>query len=66
VLRLFTPVDDEALVVSVLGAFQIVNVIAAVPEEDSDHDGVQDSTDNCPTVPNPDQSDADGDGIGDA
>lgn len=66
VSRLFTPVDDEALVVSVLGASQIVNVIAAVPEEDSDHDGVPDSTDNCPTVPNPDQSDADGDGIGDA
>lgn len=33
---------------------------------DSDGDKVPDSVDNCPTVPNPDQQDADGDGIGDA
>ena len=32
---------------------------------DSDGDGVIDCADNCPTVPNPDQSDIDGDGIGD-
>jgi hypothetical protein len=33
---------------------------------DGDGDGVPDSIDDCPTVPNPDQSDADGDGVGDA
>ncbi len=33
---------------------------------DSDGDGVLDSEDNCPDVFNPDQADADGDGIGDA
>jgi uncharacterized repeat protein (TIGR01451 family) len=33
---------------------------------DIDGDGVPDSIDNCPTVPNPDQKDTDGDGIGDA
>jgi len=33
---------------------------------DSDGDGVADCIDNCTDVPNPDQSDADGDGIGDA
>ncbi|MHB8632881.1 MAG: thrombospondin type 3 repeat-containing protein [Thermoplasmatota archaeon] len=33
---------------------------------DVDHDGVQDLVDNCPRVPNPDQRDSDGDGIGDA
>lgn len=33
--------------------------------EDSDGDGVQDATDNCPLVTNPDQADADGDGQGD-
>jgi hypothetical protein len=32
---------------------------------DSDGDGVADSEDNCPSVPNPDQTDTDGDGVGD-
>ena len=30
-----------------------------------DGDGIQNSSDNCPTVPNGDQSDTDGDGTGD-
>ncbi|MFQ6093549.1 MAG: thrombospondin type 3 repeat-containing protein, partial [bacterium] len=33
---------------------------------DSDGDGVEDDSDNCPTVPNPSQADGDGDGLGDA
>jgi putative hemolysin len=33
---------------------------------DSDGDGVCDSVDNCPAVPNPDQKDTNGNGIGDA
>src|SRR5262249_23470977 len=33
---------------------------------DTDHDGVCDAIDNCPTVPNPDQANADGDSLGDA
>jgi hypothetical protein len=33
---------------------------------DSDADGVSDTGDNCPDVYNPDQSDQDGDGLGDA
>lgn len=33
---------------------------------DTDNDGVSDSLDNCPTTPNPTQSDLDNDGIGDA
>lgn len=33
---------------------------------DTDGDGVQDSQDNCPRTPNPDQADQDNDGAGDA
>jgi len=33
---------------------------------DTDGDGFFDDRDNCPDVPNPDQSDTDGDGVGDA
>jgi hypothetical protein len=35
-------------------------------QKDTDHDGVKDAVDNCPTVLNTDQSDVDSDGIGDA
>ena len=33
--------------------------------QDSDEDGYDDDEDNCPGTPNPDQQDADDDGIGD-
>ena len=33
---------------------------------DTDHDGILDGIDNCPLVPNADQLDTDGDGIGNA
>ncbi|WP_417909406.1 choice-of-anchor Q domain-containing protein [Candidatus Electronema sp. PJ] len=34
--------------------------------DDTDSDGIANATDNCPTTPNADQKDKDGDGIGDA
>lgn len=34
-------------------------------EEDSDNDGIPDSTDNCPNDPNETQEDSDNDGVGD-
>lgn len=35
-------------------------------DPDTDDDGVPNGADNCPDVPNPDQADSDGDGLGDA
>lgn len=35
-------------------------------QHDSDEDGIPNTVDNCPFVPNPDQKDSDGDRIGDA
>ncbi len=40
--------------------------VDGVCEADTDDDGILDDVDNCPETPNPDQADADGDGIGDA
>ncbi|MBM4466915.1 MAG: hypothetical protein FJ014_15415 [Chloroflexi bacterium] len=42
----------------------LLEVDLGVP--DSDGDGVYDGADNCPLVPNPNQTDTDGDGVGDA
>jgi hypothetical protein len=38
----------------------------AVASADQDSDRVPDATDNCPAVPNPEQTDGDHDGVGDA
>ena len=37
-----------------------------IPPPDADNDGILDAEDNCPFVPNADQADTDGDGMGDA
>lgn len=44
----------------------IDQTLARISASDSDGDGVDDQSDNCPTVPNPEQTDADGNGVGDA
>jgi hypothetical protein len=44
----------------------VVLFVTSVYAADSDGDGWDDAIDNCPLVPNPDQMDTDGDGLGDA
>ncbi len=46
--------------------FSFTMVPDVIDTTDTDGDGVGDSLDNCPTVPNPGQEDGDGDGVGDA
>lgn len=41
-------------------------VAKIIPDIDSDGDGIADTRDNCPYVPNADQADGNGNGIGDA
>jgi hypothetical protein len=57
--------------IPLLAAFVLLLLASAGPPatvavDDLDGDGVLDTVDNCPTVPNPDQTDSEGDGIGDA
>ena len=46
------------------GTISLVGVNPVVV--DSDSDGIADSLDNCPLIPNPSQAESDGDGVGDA
>ena len=45
---------------------QAVEGFTSPTRSDTDGDGRSDAADNCPTVPNADQTDTDGDGVGDA
>jgi hypothetical protein len=50
------------------GSFDNLSIVASDTSGvvDQDNDGIPDDADNCPTVSNPGQEDANGDGIGDA
>jgi hypothetical protein len=77
-----TVVTPEGLIIQATIQYQLVDdaLMTALAPLDSDSDGVFDhfdiladgdfldagEQDNCPLVPNPDQADSDGDGVGDA
>lgn len=68
--QLDNPSDGYPLSFSGGGSFTGVNIITNTDllpgvEGDQDGDGVTDSVDNCPYVPNPDQADLNNNGIGD-
>jgi hypothetical protein len=46
--------------------YQASTLLPIVPAVDTDHDGIADELDNCPTTANQDQADIDQDGMGDA
>jgi hypothetical protein len=56
--------DGGASAISAGRSFTLA--IAAPPYPDLDQDGLSGAADNCPTIPNADQTDADGDSVGDA
>ena len=64
------PPDDPAVWKPFNGQYQYKGALpgsgSSEAKYDSDGDGVPDGPDNCPAVPNPDQADNDGDGIGNA
>jgi Right handed beta helix region/Thrombospondin type 3 repeat len=49
-----------------IGAYEWYTGEPYEPSVDTDGDGTPDDVDNCPDTPNPDQSDSDNDGLGDA
>lgn len=62
-------IGPNAIVISVRDGANNVSTctfIVTVIAPDTDGDGVPDCRDNCPTTTNPDQADADSDGVGDA
>jgi hypothetical protein len=70
IVKIFNKTDGEEVVTIDLGEY-VQDFCDANPDDpdcqvqDLDNDGLKDHEDNCPLVYNPDQADADGDGVGD-
>jgi hypothetical protein len=58
--------EGAARVTAIAGSQVTAQVTLSIGTADADGDGVPDSVDNCPNVPNADQKDSAGNGIGDA
>ena len=56
---------DNTVLASTYGRGLFTGTFSANSDKDSDGDGILDAIDNCPDIPNPDQSDSNNDGIGD-
>ena len=72
-VSLGTGAYDVAVIQSLARAYttnQTADAVSVVQDEisggDADGDGVPDASDNCPSVPNPEQTNTDGDALGDA
>lgn len=63
--RTCTSDNDCSAISGTICQTQTAGIPTPITVEDSDGDGVINSNDNCPTIKNPDQADADNDGIGD-
>jgi len=74
--RLYVPVEGGVVVYEIAtgnvlttitdGSIVLPTGICFSAPKDVDEDGVPNLEDNCPLTPNPNQADADGDGVGDA
>lgn len=67
-LRMVTPIviNTNIGASATIPAFGVLDLLLPNPLTDSDGDGTWDFWDNCGEVPNPDQADRDGNGVGDA
>lgn len=61
-----TPIDGKCSSIGVGPDPTPLEITLTVEPSDTDSDGINDDVDNCPTTPNPDQANFDGDSLGDA
>ncbi|GHA20591.1 hypothetical protein GCM10008090_33120 [Arenicella chitinivorans] len=57
---------DQLVTITASGLGSVTANLLVTDDDDDDTDGIADNADNCPSTPNPNQDDFEGDGIGDA